>query len=109
MESVARPQDPARRASIACPPSQRTLLSARSARRASAAPRPRAPTPAKISELFPPDGGNSEQVLAEFAENGIDVAALATRLQDEGKESFNKSWKEMLETIGAQSGVAAGY
>ncbi|HET7121459.1 MAG TPA: transaldolase [Solirubrobacterales bacterium] len=61
----------------------------------------------KVSELFPPDGGNSEQVLAEFEENGIDVAALAIRLQDEGKEAFNKSWKEMLETIGSQSGVAA--
>jgi transaldolase len=62
----------------------------------------------KVSELFPSDGGNCEQVLAEFAENGIDVAALATRLQDEGKESFNNSWKEMLETIGSQSGVVAG-
>lgn len=62
----------------------------------------------EVSELFPPDGGNAEQVLAEFAEAGIDVAALATRLQEEGKESFNKSWNEMLETIGSKSGVAAG-
>ena len=61
----------------------------------------------KVAELFPPDGGNAEQVLAEFEENGIDVAALAARLQDEGKASFNKSWEEMLETIGAKSGVAA--
>jgi transaldolase len=61
----------------------------------------------KVTELFPPDGGNSEQVLAEFEENGIDVAALAARLQDEGKTSFNKSWEEMLETIGSKSGVAA--
>lgn len=62
----------------------------------------------QVTDLFPSDGGNSEQVLAEFAENGIDVAALATRLQSEGKDSFNKSWEEMLETIGSKSGVAAG-
>jgi transaldolase len=62
----------------------------------------------EVTELFPNDGGNCEQVLAEFVEAGIDVAALATRLQKEGKESFNKSWEEMLETIGSKSGVAAG-
>jgi transaldolase len=62
----------------------------------------------EVRELFPKDGGNCEQVLAEFAEAGIDVAALATRLQEEGKESFNKSWQDMLETIGSKSGVAAG-
>ncbi|HWT89722.1 MAG TPA: transaldolase [Solirubrobacterales bacterium] len=61
-----------------------------------------------VSELFPADGGNAEQVLAEFVEAGIDVAALASRLQDEGKEAFNKSWAELLKSIESQSGVAAG-
>ena len=62
----------------------------------------------EVTDLFPKDGGNAEQVLAEFAEAGIDVAALATRLQEEGKESFNKSWEELLKSIESQSGVAAG-
>jgi transaldolase len=62
----------------------------------------------EVKELLPKDGGNSEQVLAEFSEAGIDVAALATRLQEEGKASFNKSWEEMLETIGSKSGVKTG-
>ncbi|HET8566430.1 MAG TPA: transaldolase [Solirubrobacterales bacterium] len=61
-----------------------------------------------VTDLFPKDGGNCEQVLAEFVEAGIDVAALATRLQEEGKTSFNKSWEDMLETIGSKSGVEAG-
>jgi transaldolase len=61
-----------------------------------------------VTDLFPKDGGNAEQVLAEFVEAGIDVAALAARLQEEGKEAFNKAWNEMLETIEKQSGVAAG-
>jgi transaldolase len=62
----------------------------------------------QVTDLFPSDGGNAEQVLAEFAEAGIDVAALATRLQVEGKESFNKSWDELLKSIEDQSGVKAG-
>jgi transaldolase len=61
-----------------------------------------------VSELLPSDGGNSEQVLAEFVEAGIDVAALASRLQEEGKDAFNKSWEELLKSIESQSGVAAG-
>jgi transaldolase len=61
-----------------------------------------------VQELFPADGGNSEQVLAEFVEAGIDVAALASRLQEEGKDAFNKSWAELLKSIESQSGVAAG-
>ena len=62
----------------------------------------------QVTDLLPKDGGNSEQVLAEFDDAGVDVAALATRLQKEGKESFNKAWNEMLETIEAKSGVKAG-
>ena len=61
-----------------------------------------------VTELFPADGGNAEQVLAEFIEAGIDVAALASRLQDEGKEAFNKAWAELLKSIESQSGVTAG-
>ena len=57
---------------------------------------------------MPADGGNAEQVLAEFEEAGIDVDALAARLQEEGKESFNKSWEELLKSISSQRGVAAG-
>jgi len=57
---------------------------------------------------MPADGGNAEQVLADFEQAGIDVAALAARLQQEGKESFNKSWEDLLHSISSQRGVAAG-
>ena len=33
-----------------------------------------------------PDGGDGEAVLASFAKAGIDVAALAAQLQDEGAD-----------------------
>jgi transaldolase len=62
----------------------------------------------EVSDLLPADGGNSELVLREFEQAGIDVAALATRLQEEGKNSFNKSWEELLKSIASQRGVAAG-
>ncbi|HEV7770657.1 MAG TPA: transaldolase [Solirubrobacterales bacterium] len=56
----------------------------------------------EIGELFPSDGGNAEQVLSEFGEAGIDVEALAARLQEEGKEAFVKSWDELLKSIDDQ-------
>jgi transaldolase len=48
---------------------------------------------------LPDDGGDAEAVLAEFARAGIDVDALAARLQREGAESFAKSWQKLLEGL----------
>lgn len=45
------------------------------------------------------DGGDPEAVLARFTEAGIDVDALATRLQDEGAASFVKSWTDLMACI----------
>lgn len=45
------------------------------------------------------DGGDCEAVLAEFARAGVDVDALAARLQDEGANSFSKSWKDLMNCI----------
>jgi transaldolase len=46
-----------------------------------------------------PDGGDSETVLADFAKAGIDIDALAARLQDEGAASFVKSWNDLMGCI----------
>jgi transaldolase len=54
-----------------------------------------------------PGAGAAEGALKEFEGAGIDLAALAQRLQDEGKASFNKSWEELLKTIGSKRGVVA--
>ncbi len=62
----------------------------------------------EVGDLFPADGGNAEAVLTEFDRAGIDVAALAARLQEEGKESFNKSWEDLLKSISDQQGAVAG-
>jgi transaldolase len=42
-------------------------------------------------------------LLARFAKAGIDVKALAARLQDEGAKSFVKSWQELLAVIASKS------
>lgn len=62
----------------------------------------------QVGDLVPADGGAAEAVLKEFAEAGIDVAALAARLQEEGKVAFVKSWEDLLGSIASQRGVAAG-
>jgi len=61
----------------------------------------------QVGDLMDPGGGAAEGALKEFEGAGIDLAALAQRLQDEGKESFNKSWEELLKTIGSKRGVTA--
>jgi len=50
----------------------------------------------EVSGVLPTDGGDAEQVLAEFARAGIDTAALATRLQVEGTQAFAKSWQNLM-------------
>jgi len=57
----------------------------------------------EIGEMLPADGGNCEEVLAQFAKAGIDIDALAAQLQDEGAKSFVKSWNELMEVIASKS------
>jgi len=57
----------------------------------------------EIGPTLPADGGDCEAVLASFAQAGVDIDALAARLQDEGAASFVKSWNELIEVIASQS------
>ncbi len=61
----------------------------------------------EVGDPVPADGGDCDRALADFGDAGIDVAALATRLQEEGKDAFAKSWDEMLKTIELQAGARA--
>jgi len=60
----------------------------------------------EVGALLPADGGDCEEMLAWFAEAGIDVDALAVRLQDEGAKAFVKSWDDLLAVITSKSGPA---
>ena len=53
------------------------------------------------------DGGDCERVLAEFGEAGVDIDALAAKLQEEGAASFVASWNELLGVIAAKSASLA--
>jgi transaldolase len=53
----------------------------------------------QIGAPMPADGGNCEEILAKFAQAGVNVEALAAQLQDEGARSFVKSWNDLLEVI----------
>jgi transaldolase len=52
-----------------------------------------------VGEPLPADGGDAEEVLAEFARAGIEVDPLAARLQEEGADAFEDSWRELLASI----------
>ncbi len=56
-----------------------------------------------VGATLPADGGDCEQVLAQFGRAGIDIDALATRLQQEGAAAFVKSWNELLAVIASKS------
>jgi len=53
----------------------------------------------ELGSILPADGGDCEEVLAQFAKAGIDIDALAAQLQDEGAKAFVKSWNELMEVI----------
>ncbi len=57
----------------------------------------------EIGSLLPADGGDCEEVLAQFAKASVDVDALAAQLQDEGAKSFVKSWNELMAVIASKS------
>ncbi len=61
----------------------------------------------QLEGILSPDGGDGEAVLAKFAAAGIDIDALAARLQDEGAKSFVKSWNELLDVIASKSAALA--
>jgi transaldolase len=52
-----------------------------------------------LGGMLPADGGVCEEVLAHFARAGIDIDALAARLQDKGAKSFVQSWNELMAVI----------
>ncbi|HWJ37098.1 MAG TPA: transaldolase [Steroidobacteraceae bacterium] len=58
-----------------------------------------------VKSAMPKDGGDAEDVLSRFAQAGVDVDALAAKLQIDGAQSFVKSWAELMQRI-AEKGAA---
>ncbi|MDQ2947782.1 MAG: transaldolase [Acidobacteriota bacterium] len=55
-----------------------------------------------ISQTLPARARYCDEVLAKFAQGGIDIDALAAQLLDEGAEAFVKSWNELLASIASK-------
>jgi len=55
-----------------------------------------------VGETLAQDGGDCEAVLGRFAEAGVDIDALAARLQDEGASSFVRSWNDLMARVGSK-------
>ncbi len=56
-----------------------------------------------LGGVLPRDGGDCEQVIAEFGKAGINVDALGVQLQDEGAKSFVESWNDLMKVIESKS------
>ncbi|HUA77704.1 MAG TPA: transaldolase [Acetobacteraceae bacterium] len=57
----------------------------------------------ELGDLVPRDGGDALSALDQHRKAGIDIAALATRLQTEGAQAFVDSWKDLLKAIDTKS------
>ena len=55
------------------------------------------------AKAMPADGGDSEATLAQFAAAGVNVDALAAKLQTDGAESFVDAWNDLIAHIDQQS------
>jgi transaldolase len=60
----------------------------------------------RVTGAMPADGGDAEDVLGRFATAGVDVAALAGRLQHEGAQSFDDSWNQLMRSLASKSGAS---
>jgi transaldolase len=56
-----------------------------------------------IPTLMRADGGDCEDVLTQVAAAGIDIHALAAKLQEEGAMSFVESWNELMAVINSKT------
>lgn len=61
----------------------------------------------EVGELLAADGGDAESVIAAHARLGVDVEALATRLQEDGAKAFVKSWNDLLDGLARKTGGRA--
>ncbi len=60
-----------------------------------------------VGEPMRPDGGDAEEVIAEFRRAGVDDDKLAADLQREGAAAFAKSWSDLMDRMESKSGMPA--
>ena len=60
-----------------------------------------------VGAPLPADGGDVDDRLAAFEAAGVDVGALAAKLQSDGAEAFVASWNDLIERIRTQRQAVA--
>lgn len=60
----------------------------------------------EVGDVLATDGVAGEKTLAAFTKAGIDIDALAAKLQDDGAASFVASWQELMGGIDAKTEAA---
>lgn len=61
----------------------------------------------KVEATLCEDGKEAEAVLAQFRDAGIDIDGLAAKLQQDGADSFVKSWQQLMQVIQKKSATAS--
>ncbi|MFJ3821084.1 beta/alpha barrel domain-containing protein [Streptomyces nodosus] len=61
----------------------------------------------EVGEPLPADGDGCDAMLARFADAGVDVKAVATKLQSDGAAAFVDSWNDLLACISTQRKAVA--
>ncbi len=56
----------------------------------------------EVGEPLPVDGGDADEVLEAHRDAGMEPNELAEQLQAEGKESFNDSWRDLMDSISSE-------
>ena len=61
----------------------------------------------EVGDALPPDGGDADEMLKEFANAGVDTGELAAQLQSDGAKSFVSAWDDLLDRIKGQCAAVA--
>lgn len=62
----------------------------------------------RVGAAMPRDGGDAERTVAAVRDAGVDVDALASRLQQDGAKAFVKSWTDLIARLEAKTTALAG-
>ena len=62
----------------------------------------------RVGAPMPRDGGDAEATIARVRAAGVDVDALATKLQQDGAKAFVKSWHDLIARVEAKTAELAG-
>ena len=61
----------------------------------------------RLQGVMPADDGDAQAVLSQISRAGVDIEALAAKLQQDGAQSFVKSWQQLLQRIAEKARALA--